>query len=121
MVLSSIGVYGLLSRTRIEHALAGNLTVANKAANIDARLEAKQAHLNDLKARISQLDQTQTVATKGHTKTNTVCDRGPAREKLIYISTTILCRVYRESCQRDVPKSRHFNGSRMPAAGKVQF
>ena len=58
--------------------------MANKAANIDARLEAKQAHLNDLKARISQLDQTQTVATKGHTKTNTVCDRGPAREKLIH-------------------------------------
>ena len=28
---------------------------------------------------------------------------------------------YRESCQRDVPKSCHFNGSRMPAAGKVQF
>jgi hypothetical protein len=83
MVLNSIGVYGFLSRAHIEHALAGDLAVSSKAATVEARLDAKQADLDDLKARIAQLDQTRTVATKGHTKTTTVGDQGPAREKLV--------------------------------------
>jgi hypothetical protein len=36
--------------------------------------------LDDIKARIAQLDQTRTVATKGRTKTITVGDLGPARD-----------------------------------------
>ena len=72
-----------LSRAHIEHALAGDVTVAGKAADVDARLDAKQADLDDIKSRIAQLDQTRTVATKGHTKTTTVGDQGPAREKLV--------------------------------------
>ena len=83
MVLNSIGVYGFLTRAHIEHALAGDLAVSSKAATVEARLDAKQADLDDLKARIAQLDQTRTVATKGHTKTTTVGDQGPAREKLV--------------------------------------
>jgi hypothetical protein len=82
MALNSIGVYGFLSRSHIEHALAGDLAVSGRAAGVDARLDAKQADLDDLKARIAQLDQTRTIATKGHTKTTTVGDQGPAREKL---------------------------------------
>jgi hypothetical protein len=65
MVLNSIGVYGFLSRAHIEHALTGDLTVTSKAATVDARLDAKQADLDDIKTRIAQLDQTKTVATKG--------------------------------------------------------
>jgi len=84
MVLNSIGVYGFLSRAHIEHALAGDVTVSSKAVTVDARLEAKQADLDDIKGRIAQLDQTKTVATKGRTKTTTVGDQGPARDKLVH-------------------------------------
>jgi hypothetical protein len=84
MALNSIGVYGFLSRAHIEHALAGDVTVSSKAATIDARLDAKAADLDDIKARIAQLDQTRTVATKGRTKTTTVGDQGPARERLVH-------------------------------------
>jgi len=84
MVLNSIGVYGFLSRAHLEHALAGDLSVASKAADVEARLDAKQADLDDLKARIAQLDQTKTVATKGRTKTTTVGDQGPTRAALVH-------------------------------------
>jgi hypothetical protein len=78
MVLNSIGVYGFLSR-----AHTGDQRVANASATVDARLGAARADLDDLKARIVLLDQTRTVATKGHTKTTTVGDQGPARDKLV--------------------------------------
>jgi hypothetical protein len=84
MVLNSIGVYGFLSRAHLEHALAGDMTVSSKAATVDARREAKQADLDDIKGRIAQLDQTKTIATKGHTKTTTVGDQGPARAALVH-------------------------------------
>jgi hypothetical protein len=51
-VLNSIGVYGFLSRAHIEHALAGDQRAANASATIDARLEAMQADLDGLRARI---------------------------------------------------------------------
>ena len=37
--------------------VAGDLTVASRAAEVDARLEAKQADLDDIRARIAQLEQ----------------------------------------------------------------
>jgi hypothetical protein len=83
MVLNSIGVYGLLSRAHLEHPLVGDITVAGRVADVEARLDAKQADLDDIKARIAQLDQTRTVAIKGRTKTTTVGDQGPARDKLV--------------------------------------
>ena len=57
--------------------------LANASATVDAPLEAKEADLSDIKARIAQLDQTRTVATKGRTKTTTVGNQGPARDKLV--------------------------------------
>jgi hypothetical protein len=84
MVLNSIGVYGFLSRAHIEHALAGDVTVSSKAATVDARLEAKQADLEDIKGRIAQLDQTKTVATKAHVRVTTVGNEGPARAALVH-------------------------------------
>ncbi|HEY2229779.1 MAG TPA: hypothetical protein VGI22_18980 [Xanthobacteraceae bacterium] len=83
MALNSIGVYGFLSRAHIEHALAGDVTVSNRVADVDARLEAKQSDLADITARIAQLDQTRTVATKGRTRTTTVGDQGLARDRLV--------------------------------------
>jgi hypothetical protein len=49
-----------------------------------ARLDTKVADLDDIKARIAQLDQTKTIATKGHTKTTTIGDQGPARAALVH-------------------------------------
>jgi hypothetical protein len=56
MVLNSIGVYGFLSRAHIEHALAGDLTVAARAADIDARLQVQAGVVADLDRRIGQVD-----------------------------------------------------------------
>jgi hypothetical protein len=47
-------------------------------------MDAKQADLEDIKSRIAQFDQTKTIATKGHTKTTTVGDQGPARAALVH-------------------------------------
>ena len=56
MVVNSIGVYGFLSRAHIEHALAGDLTVASKGADIDARLSVQAGVVTDIDRRISQID-----------------------------------------------------------------
>jgi hypothetical protein len=56
MVLNSIGVYGFLSRAHIEHALAGDLTVASRAADVDARLTVQAGVVADLDRQIGQVD-----------------------------------------------------------------
>jgi hypothetical protein len=81
--LNSIGVFGFLSRAHIEHATAADIAVAGRLADVTARLDAKQADLDDIKARIAQLDQTRTVAIKGRARIVTVGDQGPARDKLV--------------------------------------
>jgi hypothetical protein len=83
MALNSVGVYGYLARARLQAAFTSDLQVDRQAADVAARLDARQADLDDIKARIAQLDQTRTVATKGRTKTTTVGDQGPARDKLV--------------------------------------
>jgi hypothetical protein len=56
MALNSIGVYGFLSRAHIEHALAGDLTVASKAADVEARLGVQAGIVADLDRRVAQID-----------------------------------------------------------------
>jgi len=56
MVLNSIGVYGFLSRAHIEHALAGDLTVANRMADVESRLAVQTAIVADADRRLSQID-----------------------------------------------------------------
>jgi hypothetical protein len=56
MVLNSIGVYGFLSRAHIEHALSGELAVASRAADVDARISVQASTLADLDRRLSQID-----------------------------------------------------------------
>ena len=56
MVLNSIGVYGFLSRAHIEHSLAGDLSVARKAADIEARLSVQAGVVADIDRRLSQID-----------------------------------------------------------------
>jgi len=57
MALNSVGVYGFLSRAHIEHALAGDLTVTSKTADIDARMGVQASIVADLDRRIAQVNQ----------------------------------------------------------------
>jgi len=56
MVLNSIGVYGFLSRAHIKHPLAGDVTVASKTAEIDARLSVQAGVVADFDRRVAQID-----------------------------------------------------------------
>jgi hypothetical protein len=56
MALNSIGVYGYLSRAHIAHALAGDLAVAGRAADVEARLSVQSGVVTDLDRRIAQID-----------------------------------------------------------------
>ncbi len=56
MVLNSIGVYGFLSRAHLEHALAGDLSVASRAAEVEARLSVQAGVVADLDRRLGQID-----------------------------------------------------------------
>jgi hypothetical protein len=69
MVLNSIGVYGFLSRAHLEHALAGDLAVASKAADVDARLTVQAGIVADLDRRIGQVDvAVEKIADRGRGK-----------------------------------------------------
>jgi hypothetical protein len=69
MVLNSIGVYGFLSRSHIEHALAGDLVVASRAADVEARLTVQAGVVADLDRRIGQVDAAVEKTTeRGHGK-----------------------------------------------------
>jgi hypothetical protein len=59
-----IGVYGYLSRAHIEHALAGEIVVAGRAADVEARLAVRAGLVADLDRRIAQIDSAVEEATK---------------------------------------------------------
>jgi hypothetical protein len=56
MGLNSIGVYGFLNRAHIEHALAGDLAAASRAADVDARISVQAGVVADLDRLIAQVD-----------------------------------------------------------------
>jgi hypothetical protein len=56
MALSSVGTFGFLSRAHLEHALAGDLTVASHAAETDARISVRTGVVADIDRRIGQID-----------------------------------------------------------------
>jgi len=56
MGLNAIGIYGYLSRAHIAHALAGDLAVAGRAADVEARLVVQGGVVADLDHRIAQID-----------------------------------------------------------------
>jgi hypothetical protein len=64
MALNAIGVYGYLSRAHIAHALAGELAVAGRAADVEARLSVQSGVLADLDRRIAQIDSAVEESTK---------------------------------------------------------
>jgi hypothetical protein len=69
MALNSIGVYGFLSRAHIAHAVAGELTVDARTAQVDAEIGVQASVVADLERRVAQIDDTISAATsRGRTK-----------------------------------------------------
>jgi hypothetical protein len=56
MGLNAIGAYGFLAKAHIGHALAGDLAVSGRAADVDARLSVQAGIVADLDRRIGQID-----------------------------------------------------------------
>jgi len=70
MTLNAVGAFGFLSKAHIASALAGDLAVAGRSADTDARLSMQAGVVADLDRRIAQIDKAVDTATsKGHTRT----------------------------------------------------
>jgi hypothetical protein len=68
MTLNAIGCFGYLSRAHIASALAGDLAVAGRGADTDARLSVQTGVVADLDRRIAQIDKAvETATSKGRT------------------------------------------------------
>jgi hypothetical protein len=68
MGLNAVGAFGYLSRAHIVSALAGDLAVAGRGADTDARLSIQAGVIADLDRRIAQIDKAVDTATsKGRT------------------------------------------------------
>jgi hypothetical protein len=68
MTLNAVGCFGYLSRAHIASALAGDLGVAGRSADIEARLSMQAGVVANLDRRIAQIDKAvDTATTKGRT------------------------------------------------------
>jgi hypothetical protein len=56
MGLNAIGAYGFLAKAHIGHAVAGDVAMAGRAADIEARLSVQAAVVADLTKQIADLD-----------------------------------------------------------------
>jgi hypothetical protein len=56
MGLNAIGAYGFVAKAHIGHAIAGDVAVAGRAADIEARLSVQAAMVADLTKQIADLD-----------------------------------------------------------------
>jgi hypothetical protein len=56
MGLNAVGAYGFLAKAHIGHAVAGDVAVAGRAAEVDARLAVQANVVSDLDQRIAQID-----------------------------------------------------------------
>jgi hypothetical protein len=56
MGLNAIGVFGFLTRAHLEHMMAVDLALADRTADIDARLAIQGQTVADLDRRIAQID-----------------------------------------------------------------
>jgi hypothetical protein len=56
MVINAIGAYGYLAASHIGHAVAGEVAIAARAADVDARQQVQAAILADIDRRIGQID-----------------------------------------------------------------
>ena len=68
MTLNAVGCFGYLSRAHIASALAGDLAVAGRGADVDTRITVQAGIVSDLDRRIAQIDAAVDKATsKGRT------------------------------------------------------
>ena len=68
MGLNAVGAFGYLSRAHIASALAGDLAVAGRGADVDTRIAVQSGVVGDLDRRIAQIDAAVYKATsKGRT------------------------------------------------------
>ena len=68
MGLNAVGAYGFLAKAHIASALAGDLAVAGRSADTDARLSMQAGVVADLDRRIAQIDKAvETATSKGRT------------------------------------------------------
>jgi hypothetical protein len=56
MGLNAMGAYGFLAKAHIGHAIAGEMAVAGRAAEIDARITLQAGLVADIDRRIAQID-----------------------------------------------------------------
>jgi hypothetical protein len=56
MGLNAVGVFGFLTRAHLEHMMAVDLALADRTADIDARLAIQDQTVADLDRRIAQID-----------------------------------------------------------------
>src|SRR5262249_41417171 len=54
MALNAVGAYGFLAKAHIGHALAGDLAVAGRAAEIESRMSVQSGVVTDFDRRIAQ-------------------------------------------------------------------
>jgi hypothetical protein len=68
MALNAVGCFGYLSRAHIAQAVAGDIAVTGRSADIEARLDMQAGVVADLDRRIAQIDRAvETATTKGRT------------------------------------------------------
>jgi hypothetical protein len=68
MALNAVGAYGFLAKAHIASALAGDLAVAGRSADTEARLSMQAGVVADLDRRIAQIDRAvETATSKGRT------------------------------------------------------
>jgi len=78
MALNAVGSYGFLSKAHIAQELAGNLNVAGRTADVEARLAVQASIVADLDRRIAQIDSAVDKATsKGRTGSCVTSNAGP--------------------------------------------
>jgi hypothetical protein len=68
MGLNAIGAYGFLAKAHLDHAVAGDVAVASRVADVDARISVQAGVLSDFDRRLAQIDGAVEKATsKGRT------------------------------------------------------
>jgi hypothetical protein len=68
MALNAVGCFGYLSRAHIVQAIAGNIAVTGRSADVEARLAMQAGVVADLDRRIAQIDKAvETAISKGRT------------------------------------------------------
>ena len=56
MGLNAVGVFGFLTRAHLDHMVTVNLALADRTAEIEARLAVQAQIVGDLDRRIAQID-----------------------------------------------------------------